>query len=138
MANAIYVKAAEKLLGPLIGAAGLPAGTLKAALVANTYAQALSTDEFYSSISAHVIDTPMALVGATVTGGKLDADDLVLEAVAGGSTVEAVVLFIDTGNPATSPLIAYLDQMTGLPYATTGGNVTPRWDNGSGKIFTLV
>ena len=40
-----------------------------------------------------------------------------------GLEVEAIVLFIDTGSPATSPLVAYLDTgITGLPVTPAGAS----------------
>lgn len=135
MSNALYVKGAEKLLS---GSVDLSSATIKAALLKNTYAQNLSTDEFYSDISANVAGTPQALGSKTVTGGKFDAADPTFTAVTAGDTLEAVVLYKDTGNPATSPLLAYIDTITGFPLATNGGDITPQWDNGTYKIFSLV
>jgi hypothetical protein len=48
-----------------------------------------------------------------------------------------VVIWKDTGNPATSPLIALIDTATGIPVATTGGDITVYFDNGANKIFKL-
>lgn len=135
--NALYVKGAEKLLAPIIGGDPLPAGTLKAALVSTSYAQSLSADEFYDDISDYVVGTPQEIETATVTGGKLDGDDCTFAALS-GDPVEAIVIFIDTGTPSTSPLLAYIDQVTGFPYTPTGVDYTPRWDGGTYRIFSLV
>jgi hypothetical protein len=137
MTNAYYTKGAEKILAPLIGGAALT-GTLKAAAVKNTYPQSLGADEFYTAISAYVVGAPVALSGANVTGGRLDANDPVFAALAAGNTLEAVVLYMDTGFPATSPLIAYIDQIGGFPLATNGFDFTPQWDNGPFKILSLL
>jgi len=137
MTNALYAKGAEKILNPIIGGGAL-SGTLKAILVKNTYAQNLATDEFLSSITAYRLGTDQTIASAAVTGGKLDAADPTWTAVAAGDTAEAVVLYMDTGNAATSPLLAYIDQITGFPLATTGGDITPQWDNGAYKILSLV
>lgn len=137
MANACYVKGAQKVLAPLIGGAALT-GTLTAVLVKNTYPQDLANDEFYSQINAYAMGAPQALSGKTVNGGMLDADDPVFPTVAAGNTSEAMVLFMDTGNPATSALIAYIDTITGFPVAANGGDIKPQWDNGPYKILSLV
>lgn len=137
MANAFYVKGAEKLLAPLIGGSALPAGTLKAALVSTSYPQSLSADEFYDDISAYVVGTPQEIETATVTGGKLDGNDCTFPALS-GDPVEAIVIYIDTGVPGESPLIAYVDQVTGFPYTPTGVDYTPRWDGGTYRIVSLV
>jgi hypothetical protein len=135
MANALYVKGAEKILSAAIN---LSTDTIKVALVKNTYAQNLSTDEFYSTISSYVVGTPQTLGSKTVTGGKFDAADATFTAVAAGDTIEALVIYKDTGVAGTSPLIAYIDTVTGFPLATNGGDITPQWDNGTYKIFSLV
>jgi len=53
-----------------------------------------------------------------------------------GNTVEALVIYVDTGSAATSPLVAYIDtSVTGLPVTPNGGDITVTW-NASG-IFAL-
>lgn len=134
MANAHYAKGKEKTLKALIN---WETATIKAALVRNDYPQNLTTDEFYSTISSYVVGTPQALANKTVTNGIFDADDVTFSAVAAGSTCEAVVLYVDTGNPATSSLLAYIDTITGFPYTTSGGDCLIQWDNGTYKIYSM-
>jgi hypothetical protein len=38
---------------------------------------------------------------------------------------------------ATSPVLIYIDTITGFPLATNGGDITIQWDNGAYKIFSL-
>lgn len=134
MANALYAKGKEKILAAAIN---FPSDTIKVALVNNSYAQNLAVDEFYSDISTYVVDTPETLASKTTTAGVFDAADATFVAVAGGSTCEAVVIYKDTGVAGTSPLIAYLDVITGFPLATNGGDITIQWDAGAFKIFSL-
>lgn len=134
MANALYGKGKEKILS---GSINLLTDTIKAALVSSAYAQNLSTDEFFSTISAHVLDTPVTLAGKSVTLGVFDANDLLFSAVAAGDTAKAVVLYKDTGLAGSSPLLTFLDVITGFPFATNGGDVTITFDNGASKIFSL-
>lgn len=134
MANALYGKGKEKFLSKLID---LTSDTIKVALVKNTYPQNLSTDEFYSDISAYVLGTPQTLSGKSITLGVFDAADATFSAVTAGDTSEGVVIYKDTGVAGTSPLIAYIDTITGFPLATNGGDVTVAWDNGAYKIFSL-
>lgn len=138
MTNALYVKGAERLLAAALSGSAPVAGTLKAALVKNTYPQNLAADEFYTAISAYVLSAPIALASVTTAGGKLDANDPTFAAVVAGDTVEAIVLYMDTGVAGTSWLIAYIDTVTGFPLATNGGDITPQWDNGTYKILSLV
>jgi hypothetical protein len=135
MTNALYMKGAEKILS---GAIDFTTATIKVALVKNTYPQNLSVDEFWSDISAYLVGTPQTLGSKTVSGGKFDAADPTFTAVTAGDTVEALVLYKDTGVAGTSPLLAYIDTVTGFPLATNGGDITPQWDNGTFKIFSLV
>jgi hypothetical protein len=134
MANALYATGKKAILD---GDVDLLVDTIKAALVDNTYAQNLTTDDFYSDISAHVVGTPQTLAGKSTTGGVLDADDVTFSAVASGSTLEAVVLYKDTGVAGTSQLIGYIDTITGFPLATNGGDITIAWNPGSYKILAI-
>lgn len=134
MANALYAKGKEKMLSAQIN---FPSDTIKVALVKNDYAQNLSTDEFYTDISASVIGTPQTLASKTVTGGVFDALDITFAAVPAGSTCEGVVIYKDTGTASTSPLLIYVDTITGFPLATSGGDIQVQWDNGAYRIFSL-
>jgi hypothetical protein len=135
MANALYKLGAQAILN---GDIDLDSDTIKVSLVKNTYAQNLTTDQFYSTISAYVLDTDVTLSGKSIALGVFDADDATWAAVAGGDTAEAVVIWKDTGNPATSPLIAYIDTITGFPIATNGGDIVAQWDSGANKIFSIA
>jgi len=134
MANALYAKGKEKMLSASIN---FSSDTIKVALVLNTYPQNLTTDEFYTSISPYVIGTPQTLTSPTVTAGVFDAADVTFTAVTAGSTCEGVVIYKDTGVAGTSPLIAYIDPITGCPLATNCGDSTVQLDAGTYKIFSL-
>lgn len=134
MANALYSKGKEKILS---GSINFITDSLKVALVKNTYPQSLSSDEFLTSISAYVLNTARAIATPSVTLGVFDAADVTYTAVTAGDTSEGVVIYKDTGVAGTSPLIAYIDTITGFPLATNGGDITIQWDNGTFKIFSL-
>lgn len=134
MANAVYVLGKEKILSAQIN---FSADTLKVRLVKNTYAQNLATDEFISSVTKITGTTDQLLTGKTVTGGVFDAGDPTFTAVPAGETSEGVVIYKDTGVEATSPVLLYIDTITGFPLATNGGDITIQWDNGAFKIFSL-
>ena len=133
MANKLYPKGAEKILGPL----DLTAVTIKAALLSDAYTYSAS-HEFLSDISASVLNTAQTLASKSFTGGVFDAADVVYTAVTAGANARYVALYHDTGTAGTSSLIFFLDTVTGLPMATNGGDITVQWDNGSYKIFSLV
>ncbi len=134
MANALYGKGKEKLLTAAIN---LSSDTIKAALVSTAYTANLSTDEFHSTISASILGTPQTLGTKTVTLGVFDAADPTFSAVSSGSTAKALVIYKDTGTSATSPLLAYIDTITGFPLATNGGDIQIVFDAGASKIFAL-
>ena len=134
MANAWYRKGAEKVL---LAQVNFNTDTIKARLVKNTYAQNLSTDEFISSVTEITGSTDQTLANPSVTNGVFDADDITFTAVPAGETSEGVVIYKDTGVEGTSPLLMYIDTITGFPLATNGGNVVIQWDNGAYKIVSL-
>lgn len=133
MANALYDKGREKFL---TGAINASADTLKCALIKDTYAPTLGSDEFLSTLSSHVVGTPQTLTSKTVTGGVLDAADVTFSAVP-TAAVKYCAIYKDTGSAATSPLIALFDTAAGLPVSTNGGDIIIAWDNGANKIFKL-
>lgn len=133
MANALYDKGREKFL---TGAINASADTLKCALIKDTYAPTLGSDEFFSTLSSHVVGTPQTLTSKTITGGVLDAADVTFSAVP-TAAVKYCAIYKDTGSAATSPLIALFDTAAGLPVSTNGGDIIIAWDNGANKIFKL-
>ena len=133
MANRLYPKGAEKILGTL----DLTAVTVKAALLSDAYTYS-AAHEFLSDISASVLNTAQTLASKAVTGGVFDAADVVYTAVTSGANARYVALYHDTGTAGTSSLIFFVDTATGLPMATNGGDITVQWDSGANKIFSLV
>ena len=133
MANKFYPKGKEKML---LAQVNWAADTIKAALVSTAYTQS-DTHEFFNSVSATVVGTPVTLATKTTTDGVFDAADLLYASLPSGSTLKALVLYKDTGVESTSPLLAYLDALTGFPMTTFGGDVAIPWSNGVAKIFTL-
>lgn len=133
MANAIYDKYKEILLSTQTNTS-LSTGTVKVALVdAGTYIFSQS-HQFLSSLSG-VVGTAQTLGTKTFTNGVFDAADVTFTGVSGAS-VEALVIYVDTGVAGTSPLVAYLDTgFTGLPVTPSGGDITIAW-NASG-IFKI-
>lgn len=59
-------------------------------------------------INAGAVGTDQTLASKTVTAGVADAADATFTSVTGNS-VEALILYKDTGTPSTSRLIAFLD-----------------------------
>ncbi len=67
--------------------------------------------------------TSANLASKTFTGGVFDSADPSFTAVT-GDVSEALILYIDTGTPSTSRLIAFYDAgVTGLPVTPNGGDI---------------
>ncbi len=134
MANALYPIWKQELLK---ATANTPlTGTIKVALVDTGSYTYSATHQFFSSVTG-VAGTPATLGTKTYLNGIFDAADVTQTAVSNGSvSVEALIIYCDTGSAATSPLIAYIDTgVTGLPVTPNGGDITIVW-NASG-IFAL-
>ena len=135
MANALYAKARKKFLDADVD---WSLDTIKCVLVDTAdYTVNLTTHEFLSDVPlAARVATSSAFTVKTSDNGIADAADITFTAVS-GDTSEALVIYKDTGDAATSPLIAYIDVATGLPVTPTGGNIDVTFDNGPNKIFKL-
>lgn len=103
------------------------------------YTPNLATHQFLSDIpSGARISTSGNLANKTSTAGVADADDVVFSSVGpAGTTIEALVLYVDTGVAGTSRLICYIDTATGLPVTANGADITVVFDSGSNRIFKL-
>ena len=135
ISNSLFDKGRQKFLE---GSIAWLTDDIKAALIdAADYTVNLGTDEFLSDVAGGaIVSTSANFSGKTSTGGVADADDIAFTLVTGDQS-EALIIYKDTGSAATSPLIAYIDSATGLPFTPTGGSIDVGWSNGSNKIFRL-
>jgi len=135
MPNALYDLGRESFLK---GEIAYGTDDIKAVLVDTAlYTVDLAAHQFLSSVAVGArIATSPNFASKTTAAGVADAADILFTAVT-GATVEALVIYRDTGTPGTSRLIAYIDSATGLPFAPSGADVTVQWDNGINKIFKL-
>lgn len=112
--------------------------TVRCALMAGTFAPNQDTQDYWSDISAEEIAAGngytaegVALTGKSATYNaagnivKLDAAD----AVWANSSIQAAyaVIYVDTGNPATSVLLGYVD--FGGMYGSQNSDFTIVWDD---------
>jgi len=133
MANAIYPKAKESLLA---GDLDLADDTIKVVLVdTGTYTYNTAHD-FYNDLSG-ILGSGVALASKTIALGVFDAADTTFTTPSAGTTIEALVIYKDTGSVSSSNLIAYIDSGTGLPFTTNGADIDIVWDSGSNKIFAI-
>jgi hypothetical protein len=139
MANALYDHGRE---GFLDGSIDWDTDDIKVILVDKDagagYTLDLANDTYLADVTAAtIIATSGNLASKTVAAGVADAADLTFSAVGAGYTIDYLIIYQDTGNAATSRLIGCIDTATGLPYTTSGANVTVAWDNGANRIFKL-
>ncbi len=133
MANAIYPKWKEAIIQASSNSS--LGGTLKAVLIDTADYTYSSAHDFYDDASAGAVGTPQTIGTKTYTNGTLDGDNVTFSALS-GDPCEAILIFLDTGTPATSRLVAYIDTgVTGLPVTPNGGDVTITWD--AAGIFTI-
>lgn len=137
MANALYPKYKELILGSGLN---MTSATIKVALVTSGYTYN-AAHQFYSDLTpaSNVVGTPQTLGTKTVTNGVFDAADAAFTGLSNTATIQALVLYDDTGTASTSPLIAYIDTGSGLPISLTPSvtEVDISWDNGASKIYAL-
>lgn len=113
--------------------------TIKAQLIDTAaYTVNLATDDFLNDIAAGArIGAAQTLAGKTNVAGVLDANDISVTGLAAAPSIEALVIFKDTGVEGTSQLIAYIDTATGLPVPAGASQVNVAWDNGANKIMKI-
>lgn len=114
--SAIYPKYKSALNRGLVG--DILSANIKAVIIDTGVYTYASTHEFLSDLTGVVATSPN-LTGLTESNGVVDAGNTTFTGVTGAS-VEAVAYYIDTGTPATSRLISYID---GLSLTPDGGNI---------------
>ena len=135
MANTLYDDCRQRFLEAQIN---WMTDTVKVILVSTSaYTPQTAVHQYLSDISGSArIAGPVALTAKATTGGAADASDCTFTSVS-GATINAIVIYKDTGTEATSPLIAYIDTATGLPITPNGGDIIVTWDNGVNKVFRV-
>jgi hypothetical protein len=129
MASALYPLGKKALLDADID---LLVDNMKVLLIDTADETYNAADQFHSNITgAGIVATSGNLAGKTTTAGVFDANDITITAVS-GDTVEAVILYKDTGSSATSPLLAWFDVSQFTP---NGSDVTVTF-NASG-LFAI-
>lgn len=132
--NALYDTGRNAFLTKLIDWVG---DSITAMLVDTTqYTVNLATHQYLSDIAAGARGPTVAMAGKSAAAGVADANDLAFASVP-NTLYSALVLYLDTGTPATSRLILYTDTITGLPAKTNTGEIDITFDNGANKVFKL-
>lgn len=122
MASGVYKRGIQGLIA---GDIDLDTDTIRAVLIdSGTYTVNLATHQDYADLSGIVGTESGAFTTVSVTNGVFDADNLTFSSVTGAS-VEAIVIFLDTGVAANDLLIAYIDGFTAV--TPNGGDITVTW-----------
>lgn len=125
MANAFYSKGREAFATAQVN---WVSDTIKVTLLdVDADTPNLATDQYLSDILSGARIATATLAGKTATDGVLKASDVTFSAVTGNQS-EALVIWKDTGNPSTSPLLMFIDQAaSGLPLTPNGGDAEVKW-----------
>jgi hypothetical protein len=121
MANRPFVEGLQKLIA---GDISLDSGNWKAVLIDAadvTINTAAGGHDNLDDISAGVVGSASsAFTSLSVADGVWDFDDPTMTGT-GGDVAEQVVIYLDTGNAATSALFLLFDTGTGLPFTPPAG-----------------
>lgn len=133
--SGLYGKGREKFL---LGQISWATDDIKAVFVTAAYTPNFTTDEFLADINVSArVGVSDSLTSKTTTSGYAGATSIIWQALTGAQCA-AFVFIKDTGNAATSPLIAYLkDGITNLPLTPNGTKVTLLPDPGTHGFFRL-
>ena len=107
-----YSKGLEVALKAVTGQTAAPTGTLRGAFMATTYTQNSETHQFYSDIVASVSSgtTKRAVSGIAINvdtaNNRVEIDFTDVSETPVTAVTNQFVLFMDTGDNSTSPLIA--------------------------------
>lgn len=137
MASAHYDLALQEFwkgtVGDVTGAQAIKVRLMRVS--AYTFSQA---HQFASSLPAALV-TDVTLGTKTANGagaspGCFDAADATFLSVPAGAAIDCLAVFKDTGTPATSNLLFFIDGFTVTP---NGGDITVQWQNTAPFIAKL-
>lgn len=120
----------------LAGRVNFLTAALKAVAVPSSYVYD-PAHKFVSDLGATLYPAAV-MTGRTISNGVFGAADYDMGQLVSGPEIGSVVIYVDTGNPATSPLISQYTDATGLPLTPFGGGVKMEWSRGSAKVFSML
>jgi hypothetical protein len=118
----------------LKGSVNLVSDTIKVALFTSAYTPNVDSDIFYGDLTGEVVGTGYTEGGEEITNKAVTQDDTDNEGVFDGDDVDwatssitarYAVIYKDSGSPATSPLISYID--FGADKTSLNENFTVSW-----------
>ena len=137
MASALYPYGKEAILNKQID---MDSDTIKVAGVSTSDYTYDAGHQYKNIVPSYNLSIGAALSNKSISLGVFDADDLTPYAtnlaIDGTKTIDAWVLYYDTGDTSTSPLIAYID-ISANPITPNSSDVNITWDDGINKIFRI-
>ncbi len=98
----------------------------------------LPTDTYLSDIPAGAIMADQAFTSTAVTAqGVCNGAIPLFDAFLSATTCSAMLIYISTGNPATSPLVYFSNQGVGFPFQPEGFNYFVTYDQANGGWFQI-
>lgn len=130
MANALFVSFRNGVLGAHATYVDLDGDTVSLMFVDHADdTPVAATDDFLDDIASAARIPALGSVPnlgsktiGTVAAGTFDSADVTFTALT-GDVAESLIMFKNTGNHATSNLVAFWDTATGLPLTPNGGDV---------------
>jgi hypothetical protein len=131
MASQHYNLALQEFWKGTLGDITAAGTTIKARLMRQSAYTISQAHQFASSLPGAVVTdvilgTKTANGGTAADPGCFDAADATFVAVPTGASIDCLAVFKDTGNPATSNLLFYID---GFAVTPNGGDITVQWQN---------
>jgi len=138
MASQHYDLALQEFWKQTLGDITAAGTTVKCRLMRTSAYTISQAHQFASSLPAALVaDVILGTKTANGQGanpGCLDAADATFVAVPSGAAIDCLAVFKDTGTPATSNLLFYIDGFTVTP---NGGDITIQWQNTAPFIAKL-
>ena len=130
MASQHYNFALQEFWKGTLGDITAAGTTVKCRLMRTSAYAFAQAHQFASSLPAALV-TDVTLGTKTANGagadpGCLDAADATFTAVPSGAAIDCLAVFKDTGAPATSNLLFFIDGFSVVP---NGGDITIQWQN---------
>jgi hypothetical protein len=135
MSNFVYSKAKQNILN---GVFDFSTDDIRVLFVNQNYSPNQTSNEYVSDIpGSAIVYRSEELVNFTNTLGVLDADDLLITNYP-GYAFKYLILYKNTGSDQSSPLIAKIEDSTGLPFVGSSPiTLSITWDNGPNKIIAI-
>ncbi|MFI5397602.1 MAG: hypothetical protein ACHQ9S_18855 [Candidatus Binatia bacterium] len=115
----------------------LTSATVNAMLVSNAYSPQPQADQYVSAIPAGaIVIRDLAITGQGLSAnGSFYGNLALLNSFISSLTVVAIILYVQTGNDATSQLLYYSSTGPGFPFQPLGFSYAITYDQVSGGYF---